>query len=130
MDKNNNLAAIDKLLAREEIVTVAGQELILKLPSDEKIKEVRALTSKIALLNEGEDSFTEEILDAASDLSVLCIAACLGIDEDVALRVLVASGGDRSDLSEKARGLLGLSIEADDDDDDDEDGGDPTLDPS
>ena len=118
-----NLAAIDRLLAREEIVVVDGQELILKLPSEEKIREVRALSSKIALMHAKEEGVTEELFNTASELSILCVSACLNIDNKIALRVLVAAGGDVSELSEKARGLLGLIS-------DDDEEGDQKNDPS
>ena len=117
MNDNNvkleNRASIDKIFAREEVVMVAGHKLVLKLPSEEKIKEVRSLSSQIAVLNE-QDGVTEDLLDIANSLSILTISACLDIDSSAALRLLVAAGGERSELSEKARSLLGLVSEVDD----------------
>ena len=102
-----NRSAIDNIFAREEVVMVNGHKLVLKLPSEEKIKQVRALSSRIAVLND-QDGVTEELLEIANDLSILTISSCLNIDGATALRLLVSAGGEMSELSRKARSLLGL----------------------
>ena len=102
----SNLSAIDRLLAREETVSVHGEELTLRLPDAAKLKEIRALTARIAQL--GEDS--EDAVTLATDLSVTVLAACLSVPEDQAILALTASGGDMGELAAKARELVGLGV--------------------
>ena len=117
---SKNLAAIDKILATETLVEVGGITLALTVPGEEDIREIRGLASRMA--KEHEAGEVEAGMETFLELSTKATAACLGVDEGVALRLFSVSGGNNGELFSKVQDLLGMTPGEDEDE--------PPADPS
>ena len=116
-----NLQSIDAIITRAVTVNVLGNELVLRLPDDKLLREIRELATESAKYSrEGEDISVG--IKIFNEVQIKAIAGCLDTDEETASRLLMASGGDRGDLSTAVREFLGMGIS-----EDEGDGGDGDL---
>ena len=97
------LAAIDRLVARTETVEIRGETLTLHAPAVNKAKRIRSVV--FAMSEEKSEEATMALKTAS-----LAVAACLpGVTEKAAESLVIAAGGEWGELSRKALDMCGLS---------------------
>ena len=97
------LAAIDRLVARTETVKIRGETLKLHAPAVNRAKSIRS--DVFARSGKKSEEATMALRAAA-----MAVAACLpGLTERAAEGLVIATGGEWGVLSRKALGLCGLS---------------------
>ena len=105
----SNQSVIDSILSRTVPVQIAEGTLHLSVPSEDVLKEIRALLKPII-----ENHETMELgaaLEASQELSARCIMATLGVEHDVACRLLASTGFDRGVLAKQARIICGAEVD-------------------
>ena len=96
------LAAIDRLVARTETVEIRGETLTLRAPAVNMAKRIRS----DALVRSGKK--TEEAT-LAMHIAALAVAACFpGLTEKAAESLVIATGGEWGELSRKALDMCGM----------------------
>ncbi len=114
----SNLAKIDQILARSKTLLVEDHEIELKLPSREKLSELRQLQISAAKFSD-EEMRSEEGLRFLSGFSTKCVAYTLDIDETYAEAFIFATGGEGGELYKEIQKFLGFAQLDDDESIDD-----------
>ena len=102
----SNKAAIERLLARKEEYTLSsGDKLELSLPDADQMKEIDRLQVIVSGPSEEDKS---ALVENGMRLTGVAVAACLGIEEAEARRVIRAEGGDEGPLVAQVMDFVGI----------------------
>ena len=108
--KVSQIDIIDSIALSDVTVVVKGKEITLTPPTEAAVRGLRRVQYSL-MPKEGAEPDMEAMADAGIDLATGALRACIkGLNQERAFRLVLASGGETSELVKHALGLCGIGL--------------------